>query len=172
MHHELIEIVDREGNTIGVVKRAEAHGNPALLHKVVHLLVTNHKGDILLQKRSIHKDVAPGLWDTSVGGHIDVGETIEQALKRESLEELGIDHCELSFLYSYIHSNPYESELVYTYKTTYEGPFRYNTDEIEEIRFWSIEEIQYALQGDLLSDNFKSEFSRYIEHLKANPQED
>ncbi|MFQ3574572.1 MAG: NUDIX domain-containing protein, partial [Thermodesulfovibrionales bacterium] len=107
MNTEILEIVDKEGNTIGKARRDEIHGNPSLLHKVVHVIVVNDYGDMLLQKRSLKKDVAPGLWDTSVGGHIDCGESIESALIRETMEEIGVIPLRLDFLYSYIHSNDY-----------------------------------------------------------------
>jgi isopentenyldiphosphate isomerase len=126
--------------------------------------VTNTGGDILLQKRSLNKDVAPGKWDTSVGGHVDGGETIDEAVRREMKEELGIDKGDISFLYTYVHSNPYESEFVYSYQCTCEGPFNFHPGEIDEVKFWSIENIQNYLGTGLFSDNFEEEFARYMEH--------
>ncbi len=163
---EMIEVVDPEGRVLGLRPRGEVHGNPELLHRVVHLIVVNSKGEILLQKRSMDKDVAPGRWDTSVGGHIAPGEALEEALKRETLEELGFVPENVRFLYKYIHRNPYESELVYTFETLYEGPFNYNRQEVSEVRFWSVRQIKEALGTDLLSENFKEEFQRYIKHKK------
>ncbi len=168
MQAEQLEIVNEQGQTIGVAPRSKFHGNPSLLHKVVHVIVVNKAGDLLLQKRSLDKDVAPGLWDTSVGGHIEAGEDIEDALTREMAEELGIECDKPTFLYSYIHSNPYESELVYTYKCIHEGPFEFNRAEIEEVRFWSISEIESTLHSGTLSDNFKSEFYYYLGYLKKD----
>jgi len=112
---EFLEIVDKDGRIISVAPRSAIHGNPSMLHKVVHVLVFNSKGELLLQKRASNKDVAPDKWDTSVGGHVMPGEDILTAAKREMLEELGVETDNLRFLYSYIHSNDYESELVYTY---------------------------------------------------------
>ena len=57
---------------------------------MVHLHVFNSKGEVYLQRRPDWKDIQPGKWDTSVGGHIDYGEEPEQALVREVREELGI----------------------------------------------------------------------------------
>lgn len=168
MSDEILEVVNEEGITIRTAPRTVIHGNPSLLHKVVHLLVLNKEGHILLQKRSPKKDVAPNKWDTSVGGHIEAGESLEDALKRETLEELGFECAKPVFLYSYIHSNSYESELVYTYICNYEGPFAFNKDEIDEIRFWNLEEIKNQLDIDLISENFKSEFNRYIEHIRKD----
>lgn len=163
MNTQILEIVDKDGKPIGKATRGEIHGNPSLLHKVVHLIVVNNNGDLLLQKRSLNKDVAAGLWDTSVGGHIDYGESIESALKRETLEEIGIVPQRPDFLYSYIHSNNYESELVFTYKLTHNGPFNFNKDEIDELRFWKIHDIESNLTKGIFSPNFISEFTRYME---------
>lgn len=165
MAEEILEIVDEKGNTIGTAFRSEIHGNPKLLHKVVHVLVFNNKGEILLQKRSMNKDVAPGKWDTSVGGHVPNGEDLKNAALREMEEELGVIVDDLRFLYSYIHSNSYESELVYTHSCIHNGPFNFNKEEIEEVRFWSIKEIKKALGTGMLSDNFESEIKKYMNFL-------
>ncbi|RMG69417.1 MAG: NUDIX domain-containing protein [Nitrospirae bacterium] len=161
---EILEIVNEEGQIIGSAPRSEIHGNNRLLHRVVHLLVVNRRGDILLQKRAMTKDVAPGRWDTSVGGHIGKGESIEEALRRETAEELGFEPEGVRFLYKYIHSNPYESELVYTHECCHEGPFNFDPEEIDEVRFWSIDEIRAALGKGVLSDNFEEEFQRFINY--------
>jgi isopentenyl-diphosphate delta-isomerase type 1 len=170
MGEELLEIVNEKGEVIRTAKRSEIHGNNQLLHRVVHLLVFNSKGEILLQKRSMTKDVAPGKWDTSVGGHVGVGETLEEALRREMEEELGISVKDTTFLYSYIHTNPYESELVYTFKCTYNGPFKHNKEEIDDLRFWSISELQEVVGKGILSDNFEEELQRYIEYTSERRQ--
>ena len=161
MAEEILEIVNEEGKILGEAPRSVIHGNNRLLHRVVHLIVVNRRGDILLQKRSRNKDVAPDRWDTSVGGHIGRGETVEEALRRETEEEIGIVPGDPKFLYTYIHSNHYESELVYTYECISEGPFRFDEEEIEELRFWSIAEIERSLGNSTFSDNFEEEFQRY-----------
>ncbi len=161
---ELLEVVTKDGGIIKTLPRSEIHGNPSLIHKVVHVLVFNRKRELFLQKRSINKDVAPGKWDTSVGGHVDAGETFNEALRREMREELGITVCEPKFLYSYIHSNPYETELVYTYSCIYEGKINFGKDEIEEVRLWSMEEINKNIGKSIFSDNFEHEIGMYTKH--------
>lgn len=163
MHEEILEIVDRDGKTIETAPRSEIHGNPSLIHKVVHVLVFNDRGELLLQKRSMNKDVAPGRWDTSVGGHISVNEDLIEAAKREMEEELGIISEDMKPLYSYIHSNPYESELVYTHSCVHNGPFSFNREEIDEVKFWNLEDIGNAMGQGILSDNFESEITKFLE---------
>jgi len=158
-------VVDERGRTLRLAPREEVHGNPELLHKVVHVLVLEPGGQgLLLQKRSMDKDVAPGLWDTSVGGHVAPGEELLEAARREMLEELGLQ-APLQFLYSYIHRNPYESELVYTFKAHVprDREFRFNASEIQEVRFWELEEIKRRLGSGIFSRNFEQEFGLYLQ---------
>ncbi|MEW6053080.1 MAG: NUDIX domain-containing protein [Nitrospirota bacterium] len=162
---EHLDIVDYQGNVIRSAPRSEIHGNPSLIHRVVHILVFNTKGEILLQKRSQLKDVAPGRWDTSVGGHVGLGEELAVSLQREMHEELGISGLESEYLYAYIHTNHYETELVTTYRCIYDGVFSFNREEIDEVRFWSFDEIREMIGKKLLSDNFEHEFRKYLQYM-------
>ena len=162
-NEELLDIVNERGEKIGILPRSEIHGDPSQLHMVVHVLVFNANGELLLQKRSMDKDVAPGRWDTSVGGHINAGEAVTDAVKREMEEELGITSCGPELLYTYIHSNDYEAELVYTYKCVYDGEIEFQQDEIDEVRPWGLDEIKRTLGKGILSDNFEHEIKMYIE---------
>ncbi len=159
---ELLEVVTKEGKVVKTLPRSEIHGNSSLIHRVVHVLVFNKRGALFLQKRSMNKDVAPGKWDTSIGGHVNAGETIDEAVHREMEEELGITICEPEIQYTYIHSNPYETELVYTYSCIYEGEIHFDKDEIEEVRLWNIEEIKENTGKGIFSDNFEHEIETYF----------
>lgn len=170
MEEELLDIVTEEGEIIKTLSRSEVHGNPSLIHRVVHVLVFNSRGELLLQKRSANKDVAPGKWDTSVGGHVNSGESLETALKREMQEELGIKKCNPVFLYSYIHSNKYESELVYTYSCVHDGEADFPDNEIDEVRPWNVNEIRRNLGNGKLSDNFEHEIHTYFKYMDSMEQ--
>jgi len=164
MREEMLEVVNEKGEILGTLPRSEIHGNPSLIHRVVHVLVFNSKGELLLQKRSMNKDVAPGKWDTSVGGHINSGESLDEAVKREMQEELGITSCEPEFLYTYIHTNSYESELVYTYTCVHDGELHFNKDEIDQVRPWTLDEIKQNMGENIFSDNFEHEIERYLKY--------
>ena len=109
---EIFPVVDEEGHTIGSATRGECHNGSRLLHPVVHLHLFNSKGELYLQKRPEWKDIQPGKWDTAVGGHIDYGETPENALRREAREELGITDFQPQFVEKYIFESARERELV------------------------------------------------------------
>ncbi len=157
-NEEMFPLVDEQGNIIGAAKRGECHNGSKLLHPVVHLHVFNSKGELYLQKRPEWKDIQPGKWDTAVGGHIDLGENVERALKREVREELGITDFQPEAITSYVFESPREKELVYSYKTVYEGMIT-PSDEIADGRFWSIQDIKANLGNDTFTPNFEKEFS-------------
>jgi isopentenyldiphosphate isomerase len=159
---EIFPLVDESGQVIGSATRRECHNGSKLLHPVVHLHVFDRQGNWLLQKRSGVKDIQPGRWDTSVGGHVDVGETIEQALRREAREELGIREFQPVFVRSYVFESDIERELVYSYKVVYEESVAFDVSEIDAVRFWTGEEIRESLGQGVFTPNFEEEF-RYME---------
>ena len=101
-NEEMFPLVDENGQIIGAATRGECHNGSKLLHPVVHLHVFNSHGDLYLQKRPDWKDIQPGKWDTAVGGHVDLGESVEMALKREAEEELGLKDIEAERLPHYV----------------------------------------------------------------------
>ena len=147
---ERFPLVDEEGRVIGSATRGECHNGSRWLHPVVHLHVFNSRGEVYLQKRPEWKDIQPGKWDTSVGGHIDYG------------EELGITDFTPERIGMYVFDSRRESELVYVNRTIYDGPVMPSAEELDGGRFWTIDEIRAAMGKDILTPNFESEFQRFF----------
>lgn len=167
MNNELFPIVDAEGRTIGSATRAVCHdGHSKLLHPVVHLhVISSDFGSVLLQRRSLSKDIQPGKWDTTVGGHVDYGESVADALAREAREELGIDISSARRIETYIWESEREREMVNVHLLIADpGDISISPDpvEIDEARFWSIEEIVEAKGRNILTPNFEKEFFERI----------
>jgi len=164
---EYFPIVSDDGVVIGRATREECHSGTFLLHPVVHLHVFNSQGELYLQKRAMDKDIQPGKWDTSVGGHVDYGEEIEDALRREVREELAITDFKPTFLKRYKFVSDREAEMVHSYYTVYDGDIRADPAEITEGKFWNLKDIDNQLGKNVFTPNFENEFRMVIQGLKV-----
>ena len=158
-NQEMFPIVDEEGNITGAATRGECHNGSLLLHPVIHLHLFNPNGELYLQKRPDWKDIQPGKWDTAVGGHIDLGESVEIALKREAREELGITDFTAETITHYVFESSREKELVFVHKTVYDGEIS-PSDELDDGRFWTAEEIKENLGKGIFTPNFEKELKK------------
>jgi len=163
MQEERLQLADESGRPAGSATRRECHGNPALIHLVVHLHLFDGKGNLFLQKRSPAKDSFPGRWDTAVGGHVEAGEPVSAALEREAREELGVQVRGARFLFQYLYGGEWESEYVHTFALTRGGEPHPNPREISAGRFWSAEQIEARLGRGVFTPNFEQEYRRLIE---------
>lgn len=162
---EWLPLVDESGKIIGKTDRLKAHKSKQMLHPVVHLHLLNSRGDIYLQKRPDNKPVQPGKWDTAVGGHVAFGESIDQALLRETAEELNINGLQPRLLERYKWESEIESELVFTFIAIYNATPQFNRNEVAAGRFWSQAEIRQNLGKGVFTPNFEFEFPRLLKAL-------
>ncbi len=163
---EWLPIVNEKGEIIGKAPRSRCHSGSKLLHPVVHLHIINDQHGFFLQKRSMKKDLLPGMWDTAVGGHIGLGEQVEEALKREAFEELGITDFEACFLGNYVWESERERELVFSFLCTRYDRIHIDNDEVDEGRFWSSREIQAGIGQNLFTPNFIHEYQLLLKEDK------
>jgi len=151
---EIFDVVDENDVVVGRKTRGEVHAQK-LMHRAVHVFVHDKKGQLLLQKRSMFKDVHPGTWDSSVAGHVDAGEDYLTAAIRELDEEMGIRVDEAPLEVGHI--APCEGtgwEHVKLYQVNYSGVLRFPAAEIESVMWFSREEVDAwlaACPGDFAS---------------------
>jgi isopentenyl-diphosphate delta-isomerase type 1 len=141
MQDEIFDVVNERDEVIGQMTRREVH-RLGRLHRAVHVLVFNKRGELFLQKRSMKKDNFPGRWDSSAAGHLDTGESYDACALREVEEELGfrleavpervlrIEACAET-----------GEEFVWVYRCENEGPFKLCPNEIETGAWFSPEKI-------------------------------
>lgn len=159
---EIFPLVDKDGNVIGKEVRSKCHNGSMLLHPVIHLHVFNSKKELYLQKRSADKEIFPNLWDSSVGGHIELDESIENAVIREATEELNLQISSPVFILKHIIKTQFEQELTYCfYVQTDQIPIP-NAEEVSDGRFWKIEEIAASLNKNIFTPNFELDFTTFL----------
>lgn len=162
---EWFDIVDHSGKIKGRAPRSICHSNPEMMHPVVHLHIIDSRDRIFLQKRSMKKQIQPGKWDTAIGGHVSSGENIEDALKREAEEELGLTEFKASFIAKYVWKTEIESELVFMFYSKYENRITINKEEIDDGVFWKIKKIKESIGKDIFTPNFEFEFEILLKEI-------
>lgn len=132
MSEEIFDVVNERDEVVGKTSRSQVHAR-GLMHRAVHVLVFNCRGEVFLQKRSLRKDRQPGVWDSSASGHVDSGEDYDICAMRELREEIGLvvnripqrlfklDACEAT-----------DQEFTWVYRCESEGPFTLNPEEIDD----------------------------------------
>lgn len=142
---EILPIVNDQDEVIGQTTEAELYANN-YLHRIVHVLIFNDRGEMALQKRSTHERYCPDHWSTAVGGHVHLDETYEAAAEREFKEELGVIAP-----FEFMAKDFYQPEgeihkFLTTFRAHYNGPFNVNQDEVSEITYFPIAEIKQKVE--------------------------
>lgn len=164
---EFFPLVEESGMVVGRALRSYCHSGVKVLHPVVHLHILDRFGRLYLQKRSSHKDIQPGKWDTAVGGHISYGECVLEALYREASEELHMTCFNPVAVCHYVFESEIEREMVNVFATVGNFSPEPDLDEVECGRFWEMKEIQESLGLSVFTPNFEQEFVRIKDKLTA-----
>ena len=174
---ELIDIVDKNGIPIGIsVPKSEIHAK-GHFHNTAHVWCYTLNGDILLQQRAASKAICPLLWDVSVAGHIDAGETPEQASVREAREEIGIELSEDQLLkigvFKCFQSYPdgiTDNEFHNTFIAEIDSginDLQPQKEEVEALKFVSVSEFEMLLSKSEINNHFVPSNRKYYEFVIA-----
>lgn len=164
---EMLPIIRENGIVYAQASRKYCHGGSFLLHPVVHLHIINRNAELYLQKRSMKKDLLPGRWDTAVGGHVDYGEYISEALHREAAEELGFYDFNPLYLGSYVFQSSIEREMINIFAAVGNFTLHPDEEEVDEGRYWPLDEIEDNIGKDVFTPNFEGEFKKIRRSLEA-----
>ena len=143
---EVFDVVDEADEVTGQATRDQVHrGN--LLHRAVHVFVVNRHGELLLQKRSRFKDMHPGVWDSSVAGHLDAGEDYAAAARRELEEEMGIRDAEAEEIGRIAPCAATGWEHVRLFLVRWDGAPRFPSSEVEAALWMKSDELQSWIEA-------------------------
>ncbi len=181
---ELFDICREDGEPTGHVKERGMVHQDGDLHRTVHIWVVRKRADggldVLLQKRSGHKDAYPGCYDISAAGHVQAGDGFESSALRELKEELGItagskDLRFIGFHEGYAEENfwgrPFknrELSAVYLYeKAVGEDCLILQESEVESALFMDYEKaLEGIRKGTFLNCIYPEEFLMVREAMK------
>ena len=164
---EYFPIVEPNGLVIGRSTREYCHGGAKPLHPVIHVHIIDRFSRIYLQKRSMKKDIQPGKWDTAVGGHVSYGESIVEAVYREAYEELRLIEFNPIHIETYQFESSVEKEMVSIFAAVGSYELTPDLDEVDEGRWWPVEEIDANMGKGVFTPNFESEFQMIRKQLLA-----
>lgn len=128
--NELFYLIDEKDNIISSITRGEAHSDKSKIHRSVGVFIINENDEMLMQKRSQHKDMNAGEWSYAVGGHVNFGNTYEQTANIELEEELGIN-AKLQFITKTLVRMKNETEYKYYYQAKVSSNKKIYPDYIE-----------------------------------------
>jgi len=143
MKSELMDVVNERDEVVDIASQGDVY-QKNLPHRIVHVLLFNEAGEMALQLRSKTKSFCPSHWSTAVGGHVQSGESYEQAALREMKEEIGII-LPLNFAFKDWYSgiaHPSLNKFLATFTAHYGGALEVNPEEVE---FFSLAEIKQML---------------------------
>ncbi|HEX5049895.1 MAG TPA: isopentenyl-diphosphate Delta-isomerase [Gammaproteobacteria bacterium] len=166
---ELI-LVDEHDRELGFRSKGDCHSGHGSLHRAFSIFVFNGDNELLLQKRSPSKLLWPNYWSNTCCSHPRRGETMDHAVSRRLLQELGFD-CPLEFLYKFKYHAQYgavgaEHEYCWVYYGRYDGPVDVNVNEIADWRFIGVTELEAELAR--APETFTPWFKMEWVHIKAN----
>jgi len=147
MAYPPVVVVDENDNEIGSAMLAEVW-QKGLYHRIVSIFVEDDQGRMLLQLRSPHVQVYPNCWDQAAGGHVDEGQSYDQAAANELAEEIGLHNAELETLGTHRSNSEDEGriinqfERVYVVRVPHDVALRPEAEEVSKLQWFTPAELK------------------------------
>ena len=157
-----ITIVDERDVVLGYMQLFDAIRN-GHIRRVSCVLLFNDKGEVLIQRRSAHV-LSPLLLDYSAAGHVDEGDSYEEAAYRELREELNLQNIELTLIAPPFRAHRFFNSI---YKAVLpEGvTISSNKEEVSEVLWMSLEELKELVHDS--PHKFTASFIEVWQHIHA-----
>jgi len=138
-----ITVVDEHDNVLGYMQLFDAIA-AGRIRRAASVYIFNEDGEVLLQRRSAAV-LEPGLLDYASGGHVDEGETYEEAARRELREELHISEGMPELVMPPIRTR-YFFLAIYKLTINKNYPITPNKDEVSELLWMKFEDFAYEIE--------------------------
>lgn len=138
---EFMDVVDENDEVIGKASKDDIY-KKSLRHRIVHVMIFNDKGEMALQLRSDKVSFCPNHWSTTVGGHVQSGESYEEAALREYEEELGAKSSLEPVGKDVYAAKGVPEKFLMTFKTNFNGPFNPDPEAVSRVDFFTIDKIK------------------------------
>ena len=161
-----VVIVDKNDNVVGSEDKETAFKN-GLIRRIVRIFVFNSKGEMYLQRRSASMTTYPDTWDQSAGGHVDEGETYDEAAMRELREELGISTSTLDRITKFYKEQDFKGQLLKEFSTLYttifDGAIMLDQNELSGGRWFNLATVEKMMEDNPkdFPPGFVEAFNRY-----------
>lgn len=158
LREEWWPIVNDQGKIIGSVQHLTSlNDETKYMHPIVRVLIID-KAMILMQKRSPESLVSPGMWDTVISNHVKMGETIEQCVDRTAAERYSLSNFKYMYLSNYTIETHNESHYAFLFVSCQQTELKLNMTFADQLKWWTVQQIDQDLQTGIFSDNFKVEY--------------
>lgn len=161
---EQVDIINEQNEVLGVISKIQAHKDGTLHRCIVSQMIDSQGKWTLVEQASTRQD--PGQFVSPVGGHVQTGESSEDALKREALEEMGLSNFEFKQVGTFI----FNREVIGRKENHYFILFEIYTDQVPTINHESVsftkfseKELKYALAQT--PEKFGAAFHRIIDSI-------
>ncbi len=175
---EYLDIVTSTGEfTNKTALKSDVHKN-GWYHNTIHLWLYTDDGKILLQQRSRKKPIYPLLWDVSVAGHVDAGESFKAAVIRETKEEISLELVpnDLKKISVQLHESSYENGAILDNEFHHIYIAKLNVavsklvpqpNEVEALKLVSIAQFKQLLANSVNNNHFIATNTDYYELVLA-----
>ena len=157
---EVISLANEQDYPVDTFMRKGNETRPVNRYPMISgVFLFNSKGNIILQKVAYTKKVDAGKWSYSAGGHVDAGESYEQAALRELAEEMGVVASHGEFVGSgYTLREGKPRAFHHVFQVVSDDPIIFDTTEVAETKEFAVPELVEQITHH--PENFKDIFAQ------------
>ncbi|MBI3036418.1 NUDIX domain-containing protein [Candidatus Woesearchaeota archaeon] len=163
----MIDVVDENDKFVRKATRKEVR-EIGLLHRAAKVIVVNEEGKFLVQKRSMNKDLFPGVWELGVGETVKSGDSYEAAAisgLEDEIGVIGVSNIQLkhSFLFKLRCSSAQNNAHYKVYLLNHRGKVLPQQEEVDEVKFLSLDDVHKLMATGSLEPESVAILKKYVE---------